>query len=274
MLRKLIKYLLSPLRQSSIYEDIQAWSMSRDILSGRLSEPELDLLPYAVKSGETVLDIGANFGMYTYPLAQLVGKEGKVYAFEPIPFTYQTLEKVVKRLSIDSVVLRKEAVSTEKGELSFTIPIATSGQLMAGQAHFGTRDDDHSGKETQVRWNKTTTITCPTISLDEELQGIKNLSFIKIDIEGGEFFAFEGGKKTINHFLPTVLIEINPWFLDGFDLQLADLLDPFEKLEYEIFKYEENPNKLYRINHKSQIVEDNYLLIHPKFKERFIDLFA
>ena len=245
--------------------------MSRDILSGRFSEPELDILPYAVKESENVIDIGANFGMYTYPLSKLVGRKGIVYAYEPVPFTYKTLAKVVKNLSIHSVLLSNKAVSDTKGEISFSIPLQKSGQLMAGQAYLGTRNDDHPGKETQVRWDDLTEITCNTVTLDEEIDPSMNISFIKIDIEGAEYFAFKGAKKLIEINKPTILIEINPWFLDGFNLTLYDLLNPFEEKNYKLFKYE--AHKLIQIDSYEKIEEDNYLLIHPKYINRFSSLF-
>ena len=99
-IRDIVKYILGPFKGTNFYSYLQAWSMSRDIKAGRLIEPEIELLPYAVKEGEIVLDIGANYGLYTYYLSKLVGESGEVIAFEPIPFTYRTLLKVVNIFSL------------------------------------------------------------------------------------------------------------------------------------------------------------------------------
>src|SRR6185312_12382199 len=57
----------------------------------RTPEPEFDLLPQLVRPGSVVIDVGANIGHYTLRLAQLVGPEGRVYAFEPMPKTFDLL---------------------------------------------------------------------------------------------------------------------------------------------------------------------------------------
>ncbi|MAW33134.1 MAG: hypothetical protein CMK56_01855 [Proteobacteria bacterium] len=270
MLRTIVKLLLSPIKKTVFYEEIQAWSMSRDILSGRFSEPELELLEYAVKKNEIVIDVGANFGMYTYPLSKIVGDSGRVFAYEPIPFTFRTLTKIIRKLSIRSVSLSNKAVSDKRGKVTFAVPLQTSGQLMAGQAHFVNRNDDHPGKETQVRWKHLTSLTCETITLDEDIDASLDVSFIKIDIEGAEYFAFKGATRIIKNSTPSILIEINPWFLDGFEITLDDLVGPFYKLGYELFRYQSQ--KLRKMTASEEIVEDNYLLIHPKYLERFTDL--
>jgi len=52
-------------------------------LYGEWSEPEVDLYRRIVKPGDTVVEVGANIGAHTLPLAQLVGEDGSIIAFEP-----------------------------------------------------------------------------------------------------------------------------------------------------------------------------------------------
>ena len=54
-------------------------------LYGEYSELELALLRQVIKPGWTVVDVGANIGTLTVPLAEMVGDEGRVYAIEAQP---------------------------------------------------------------------------------------------------------------------------------------------------------------------------------------------
>ena len=91
--RRIAKRTLAPVLNETAYEVLQALAMTYDIWSGGLSEPELELIEYAVREGETAIDIGANYGLYSYYLSRAVGSDGHVYAFEPIPYTARVSER-------------------------------------------------------------------------------------------------------------------------------------------------------------------------------------
>lgn len=71
--RRITKKALYPNLNEQMYKYVQALAMAWDIRRRSWAEPELDLLPYAVCEGETVLDIGANYGIYSYYLSRQVG---------------------------------------------------------------------------------------------------------------------------------------------------------------------------------------------------------
>src|SRR5947208_12661461 len=95
--------MLYPLLNQGAYKYFQGLSKAWDIRSGSWSEPELDLIPFAVRPGETAVDVGANYGLYSFHLSKAVGPAGRVYAFEPVPFTYETLRLVSKALRLRNV---------------------------------------------------------------------------------------------------------------------------------------------------------------------------
>src|SRR6185436_8309661 len=90
--RRVTKKVLHGFLGDSSYKNFQAISKATDIRNGSWSE--LDLIPFAVQPGEAALDLGANFGLYGYHLAKVLGRAGRIYAFEPVPFTFETLRLV------------------------------------------------------------------------------------------------------------------------------------------------------------------------------------
>ncbi len=271
LLRKVTKRLLYPLTNEKTYKYLQAASKSWDIKKGSWSEPELDLVKLGLREGETALDIGANFGLYSNAMSRAVGKTGKIYAFEPIPFTYSTLVLVAKLLGFSrNVELVNKGCSNENGKITFSLPTQESGAASTGQAYIGVRNDDHAGKEQQVRWVGVREIEAEVVRLDDFLPEIEELSFIKADIEGAELFCFRGAEKLIRKHLPVVVCEINPWFLEGFGVTLKELTDFFFDLGYKMYFYEgENGAQRLREIPVNEVVEDNYVFLHPSRGERF-----
>lgn len=269
-LRRITKKVLHTFLGNSSYKYFQAASKAMDIRNGSWAEPELDLIRFAMKPGETALDLGANFGLYAYHLSRALRGTGRIYAFEPVPFTFSTLELVAKILRFRNVTLVEKGCSETAGKVSFQVPVQASGAFAAGQAYIGGRRDDRKGKETQVRWAGTSEVICDVIRLDDFLPAIDELSLIKCDIEGAELQAFRGATKLIAKHLPTVICEINPWFLEGFGIRLDELIGFFTDQGYGLYHYrmQNGDRMLYQV-HIEDVVEDNYIFIHPERLSRF-----
>lgn len=269
--RRLVKKALYPVLNEHTYQYLQAASKAWDIRSGKWTEPEIELLPLAVRAGETALDIGANFGLYCHHLSRVVGA-GRVYAFEPVPFTFSTLKLVARLLRFGPrVELVEKGCSDRGGTLTFTIPVQASGAVAAGQAYIGGRDDEREGREGQVRWEGTRDVTCEVVALDEFLPQVEQLSLIKCDVEGAELMAFRGAERLIDEHLPTVICEINPWFLEGFGIRLEELLGFFFGRGYKLYHYRHDDSGRGRLREvrAEDVVEDNYVFVHPSRADRF-----
>ncbi len=68
------------------------------------------------EDGATVFDVGANIGYFTTLLANRVGPNGRVVAFEPHPETVQLLRRNVSQISQRNVQIENVALSTKDGE--------------------------------------------------------------------------------------------------------------------------------------------------------------
>lgn len=133
-----------------------------------------------IKSGMTVLDIGAHVGYYTRLFSQLVGPEGLVYAFEPHPENYQYLKNNTGQLS--NVVLINKALSYMGGSTRLFLNTKSGCHSLFPQP------------------NTFAVMEIEVITLDEfwEERGRPSIGFIKMDIEGAEASALKGGSRVLD----------------------------------------------------------------------------
>jgi FkbM family methyltransferase len=265
--RRLAKRALRPLLNDQVYRFLQAGAMAWDIRRGNWTEAELTLVPHLVHAGDTVIDIGANYGLYSYHLSRTVGPTGQVHAFEPIPFTASTFELVARALRFRNVTLYKEGAGDRNGEVTFQLPVQESGAPAAGQAHLGGRANDKPGMQRFHNFPGTRSVTCKIVRLDERLPQVRDVSFIKADIEGSELYAFQGASQIIERDHPTVLCEINTWFLEGFGIPLASLLGFFTDRGYQLYFFDTGKGRLVPAQVQPETAE-NFVFLHPRRRDR------
>ena len=153
-------------------------------------------LPQLLRRGDIAIDIGANLGYYTRPMADIVGAEGRVYAVEPVPVIFSVLERNVRGRG--NVSLMNYALGEEDG----TIEMANDSVVEAG--YFGTgRNFVSEGKLSMqaIRFSAQ-------MRRGSELFGVlERVDFIKCDIEGYERVVIPQLRPIIERHHPTVLIE-------------------------------------------------------------------
>jgi FkbM family methyltransferase len=167
-----------------------------------------------VRPGGLVLDIGANYGIYTQLASKLVGPNGKVVAFEPGP-ALTTLEEIIARAGLANVELVPSAVGSVDGQLAMAVPghqpaLATL-RLNAEQLDI---------REVTV----TRLDTC--IAIPEG-----DIDLIKIDTEGYEAQVLEGARGLLEaRRVRAILLEVSPNFGP------IDYVDRFAQ-EYDLTPY-------------------------------------
>lgn len=119
---------------------------------------------------------------------------------------------LLKHYKLKNVVLYKQGVGEKNEWHKFSVPVTDFGAISAGRAHFGERDDNREGKEIHARFTRHEEVDCEVIALDSLLNNFSTFKFIKIDIEGAEYYAFKGMRKTVEKFKAVILMEINPFF--------------------------------------------------------------
>jgi FkbM family methyltransferase len=133
--------------------------------------------------GMTVVDVGANVGMYTLVAARGVAPNGKVYSFEPTPRTFAILKDNIQvngLLESGIVDLRQTAVTDRRGTARLAVYRDNNGHntLFAGGA----------GPEF---------VDVETVALDDALADVARVDVIKIDAEGAEPLIWNGMTRTL-----------------------------------------------------------------------------
>lgn len=153
-------------------------------------EPEFRLLSRFVHPGDWALDIGANVGHYTIPLAALVGPEGHVFSFEPIIATSEILSFIVRSTAAMNVSVFNTAVSDKSELLKFSL-----GRHDSGLPNYFVAKASENG-----------TYGVLGITIDD-LALPQRISFVKIDTEGAELAVLHGMEALIERDHPILLIE-------------------------------------------------------------------
>jgi FkbM family methyltransferase len=244
------------------YSWLQALAMAWDIRRGSWAEPEMELVDKFVQPGDTVVDIGAHYGMWTYRFDRAVGPQGRVFAFEPVPFTYATLCRVARLLPFRQTHLVPYGCAEQGGRAKVVLQLQFNGAISAGQSHLAGRIDERPGREQHVHLDRMAAVDVDLVRLDDALPDAAPISFIKADIEGAELFALRGAETVLARDLPTLVIEINPWFLEGFGLSVFDLVDFICHFGYDMYRFDDLLHRLVPQDPRT-VSEDNYVFVHP-----------
>ena len=85
-------------------------------------EPDLKVIRHLVAPGHHAADLGANIGVYTKYLADLVGISGRVYSVEPVALTFDILRSNAHKLGLKNVELHNFAISDTNGYVTMEVP--------------------------------------------------------------------------------------------------------------------------------------------------------
>lgn len=153
---------------------------------GSLWEPHVrDLLTRWIRRGSTVLDVGAHIGTHSIWMASLAGPEGLVYAFEPQRNIYRELVWNLRANDVRNVVPLRFALGDKSAVVHMEPTVAgNEGHTAVGQG----------GDAVEMR------------TLDSF--GFRNVSFLKVDVEGYEDPVLRGARQLLARDRPFISLEI------------------------------------------------------------------
>ena len=157
--------------------------------SGELEE-EMILLPKLLTRTGRVVDVGANRGVYAYPMAKL---SSYVELFEPNPYCSVVLNCFAStRLN---VTVHTVALSDRQGFADLQVPVDAAGV-----------EHDSSATIEKIASDDFRAHRVKLTTLDSF--EFRNVEFIKIDVEGHESRVLAGAAETIKSQMPALLIEV------------------------------------------------------------------
>jgi FkbM family methyltransferase len=215
--------------------------IENDLISEKIKETgvwEPDVTNYLVKNikpNETVIELGANIGYYTIMMAKLVSPGGRIYAYEANNEVYDLALLSLKMNDLLNIVNMKNIGILDKtGEaiLHYTQPDNCSpSKTNIGRAHIVSTKRRNKGY--LVKKIKVT-------SLDEDLPNLKNVDWLRMDIEGSELPAIYGAKRIIESSPNLkIVMEWAPYMLQNFG-SVSDLIDLLHNYGFTFYTLKNN----------------------------------
>lgn len=196
--------------------------VAQTIIENNIFEKEVvDLASKYIKPGTAVLDLGANFGQMSILFSEFVGQGGKVYSFDADNFIFEILSKNIKANNKENIIPVFGAVHNRANEELFFPE-----QDFVEYQTYGSYGIDYNVKQGR----KVKSLTIDSMNIPEKI------SFMKIDIQGGDLQAMQGAVKTIEKNKMPILFEYEYHFEDKFKLNFQEYVDFVASINYKFEK--------------------------------------
>ncbi len=208
------------------------------------------LLSFFPKDG-VFIDIGANIGFFSIPVAHRRRTACRVYAFEPIAANYEALIKNIELNGLEEEIFPINlAASNLNGRVS--MQITTGNRRRTSNAIVLT--------SWKGFFNHYLYCEVEAVRFDDWMKSrnISRIDVVKIDVEGHEYHTLEGMLDTLQKYRPVIYAECNSFFLKKQNLtihQILGLLSPFDYDYYQI-----RDGKLEKITKFSDYMQDIFFI--------------
>jgi len=175
------------------------------------------VLKKIIKSGDNVIDVGANIGVLTLYFRSLIDDSGKIYSFEPDPASFSILEKNIVQNSLENVIIENKAVSNKNGIVGFEV--------------------NKSNTAGRIKENDDQMLKVDCVTLDSYFsEKLTKIDFVKIDIEGFDWTVLEGMKDIIK-LNPEIklMVEFHSRLLNESGITPRKFLKIIEDLNFKIY---------------------------------------
>jgi len=156
-----------------------------------------------VKHGDVVLDIGANIGAHSLPLARLVGPHGRVISFEPTAYAHgKQVANIALNPDLAPRINARQMLLVGTRQASLPDAICASWPMERASD----LDHQHGGRRMP-----TDGAACATLDDLLEAEGIRRVDLVKLDVDGNELDVLLGASKMLRTLRPPLMLELAPF---------------------------------------------------------------
>lgn len=190
----------------------------------------LELFSNILKSGNVILDVGANSGLYSILYSKLVGRQGAVHAFEPDPNTLILLKENLQINNCENVTIYDFALSNKASKIQMVAIQDDEYDAFGGDSFNYIKEissaNDNSG------------INAYRLDDLEQFKNIQKIDYIKIDVEGAELLVLQGSLETIRKYKPVIIFELSGKWTKRFNYKPYEIMVLLRDLGYEMEEYD------------------------------------
>ncbi|WP_251069865.1 FkbM family methyltransferase [Streptomyces sp. ISL-96] len=218
------------LRVTSVASTLR-WASSRWSF---VEEEVAGLRPF-VQPGAVCLDIGAEYGLYTWVLSALTGPSGAVHSVEPLHGPARWLRTAASALGCDNVTVHRTALGERAQQGTMSLPRRRM-LPVHGRAYL---TEGSSGPGPNSEFPTSRPVTTPVRTVDGMCThlGLNQVDFIKADVEGAEAAVLLGAESTLLRHRPSLLLEIEDRHLAKYDMKSAELVSRLNALDYDMYRW-------------------------------------
>jgi FkbM family methyltransferase len=197
------------------------------IYLGLFEKDSISVVRRLLRPDAVVLDIGANIGAHTLPMARRVGPHGKVYAFEPTAFAFRKLQHNIElNADLKNRIVVEQIMLGEASTRSLPDGVYSSWPLERGSS----LHKKHGGK-----LMPTTGARISSVDVYVREAGIRRIDFMKIDVDGYESAVLRGAHSTLASMRPAILMEFAPYVLEEAGASIEGLCDILRRHDYHLY---------------------------------------
>lgn len=225
----------------NLTDDINIYLYKNSILSKLIfsgfEDNEISFLLRYLKFSDIFIDIGSNIGLYALYAAKLIGRNGKVIAFEPTPETYKRLQENIQLNDFEKIIVPQNiGLSDKEG----TMKLNSFANGYDAWNTFATPSERFNGEQIDV------SVDTLDNSLEKTKLPIGGIALIKIDVEGWETYVLKGAKKLLStEDSPVLLVEFTEEYAFAAGSNCYELYDLIRSFGYKWYTYNKETNELY-----------------------------